>query len=86
MVNGITYSLNSSIVFINGKKLDNIYIEVRDETFRIKKDVKPTDIIEFYNLGSSTESLNFYSTFGYTTFNYKDSTLQTSANPSNPFY
>ncbi len=73
IISQVNYYLNSSIIFINGKKLDNIYIEVQDKAFKINKDIKENDFIEYYDLNSETESLNFYSTFGYTTFNYKDS-------------
>lgn len=73
VIDGFNYYIDSSMIFVNGRKIEDIYLEHRDNKVKINKDISDNDIIEYYDLGTGTESLNFYSTFGFTTFTAKDS-------------
>lgn len=67
------YNINNSIIFINGTKVNSESIKQYGDLIGINIDIKNSDLIEIYTLDNRLKGLNFYTTFGYTTYGPLDS-------------
>lgn len=69
----LNYNINSTLIFLNGIKVNPENILQEGSLVSINLPLEENDIIEVYDLGAEISSLNFYSTFGYTSYGPTDS-------------
>ena len=77
-IENLGYSRNSSLIFVNGKKISPLNIKDMGGIIKINLEINPNkDLVEFYDLNANlndvssnqkTESLNFSALLGYLTY------------------